>query len=63
MRSGLHVPAHAKLKTHMGYITHLQQGIVCFPICSLLICFYTLGNNDNNTLFATDEAVATKADM
>ena len=26
MRSGLHMPAHAKLKTHMGYITHLEHG-------------------------------------
>ena len=30
----LHMPAHAKLKTHMGYITHLEHDIVRFPICS-----------------------------
>ena len=47
--AGLHVPAHAKLKTRMGYITHLEHYIVRFPICSWLINFYTIGNNDNNT--------------
>ena len=50
MQSGLHVPTHTKSKTHMGYITHhLEHDIVCFPICSWLINFYTIGNNDNNT--------------
>ena len=34
MQSGLHMPAHAKLKTHMGYITHLEHDIVRFLICS-----------------------------
>ena len=27
MQSGLDMPAHAKLKTHMGYITHLEHDI------------------------------------
>ena len=29
-RSGLHASAHAKLKTHMGHITHLEHDIVRF---------------------------------
>ena len=50
MRSGLHVPAYAKLKTHMGYIKHhLEHDTICFLICSWLINLYTIGNNGNNT--------------
>ena len=30
MQPDLHVPAHANLDTHMGYITHLKHGIICF---------------------------------
>ena len=30
MRSDLYVPAHGKLETHMGYITHLKHDIICF---------------------------------
>ena len=47
MRLGVHMPAYAKLETHMEYITHLEHDIVRFPICSQLIIFYTIGNNDN----------------
>ena len=47
---GLHMPAHVKLKTHMGYIIHLEHGIVHFPICSWLINFYTIYDNDINTI-------------
>ena len=50
MGSDLHVPAHAKLETHMGYITHIKHDIIRFTICSWLINFYTIGNNDNNTI-------------
>ena len=45
MGLGWYLPAHAKLKTQMGYITHLEHGI-CFPIYSWLINFCTIGNND-----------------
>ena len=62
MRLGLHASAHAKLKTHIGYITHLEHGIVCFPICSWLI-ISTLQVIMIATLCVTDEAVATKTDM
>ena len=47
MRLGVHMPAYAKLETHMEYIAHLEHDIVRFPICSQLIIFYTIGNNDN----------------
>ena len=49
MRSNLHVPAHAKLETHIGYTTHLKHDIICYPIYSWLINFYTI-DNGNNTI-------------
>ena len=43
-------PEWGRHESHLGYITHLKHDIICFLIGSWLMTFYTIGNNDNNTV-------------